>query len=275
MQAMSTLSYSNSYRSGLRTMLLGAGLGEVATDFGMRCLRRSGTKAMKARDRANWLQDAASTVLKRIGAEIVAEGDPPLNGLLVSNHLSYLDVLAYASLMPCAFVAKKDVRDWPVFGRFATMGGTIYVDRERHGAYGGAMALMEEALEAGMPVVLFPEGTSSDGQTVLRFRPALFEPALRTEVLVTAAAIGYASSTTKEATLAYQGEDIFGRHLVRTLGQRDLKMRVIFAATGRRYTDRKEAARTTHTEVELLRSVVTGRPASKEASGFYRLTQAG
>ncbi len=254
-------------------MLLGTALAEVAAEFGMRCLRRGG--AFTTRDRANWLQDAASTVLKRIGAEVTAEGDPPLDGLVVSNHLSYLDVLAYASLMPCCFVAKQEVRDWPVFGRFATMGGTIYVDRERHGANGGAIALMEEALGAGLPVVLFPEGTSSDGQSVLRFRSGFFEPAVRISALVTAAAIGYASSTADEAALAYHGEDVFGPHLVRTLGQRDLQARVIFAAAAKRYVDRKEAARTTQAEVELLRSVVAGRPASNEPSGFYRLTRAG
>ncbi len=270
---MSTLPYSDRFHSGLRTTLLGAGLAEVAAEFGMRLLRRGG--AFTTRDRANWLQDAASTVLRRMGAEVTAEGDPPLDGLLVSNHLSYLDVLAYASLMPCCFVAKQEVRDWPVFGRFATMGGTIYVNRERHGANGGATTLMEKALSAGVPVVLFPEGTSSDGRSVLRFRSGFFEPAVRTRALVTAAAIGYASSTADEASLAYHSEDVFGLHLVRTLGQRDLKARVIFATAGRRYADRKEAARTMQAEVELLRSVVGGRPATKEQSRFYRLTRAG
>lgn len=256
--------------------MLSAGLVEVAAEFGLRRLRLSGADALSARSRANWLQDAASTVLKRIGVEVVAEGDPPLDGLVVSNHLSYLDVLAYASLMPCAFVAKQEVRGWPVFGRFATMGGTIYVNRQQHGANGGPARLMEEALEANVPVALFPEGTSSDGQSVLRFRSGFFEPAVRTKALVTAAAIGYTSSTAEEAALAYHGEDVFAPHLVRTLGQRKVEARVIFAGRGRRYTDRKEAARVTQSEVELLRSAIAGhRPATENPSGFYRLTRAG
>lgn len=256
--------------------MLSAGLVEVAAEFAMRRLRLSGPDALSARGRANWLQDAASTVLKRIGVEVVAEGDPPLDGLVVSNHLSYLDVLAYASLMPCAFVAKQEVRSWPVFGRFATMAGTIYVNRQRHGANGGAVALMEEALETSVPVALFPEGTSSDGQSVLRFRSGFFEPAVRTKALVTAAAIGYASSTAEEAELAYHGEHVFAPHLVRTLGQQKVEARVIFAARGRRYADRKEAARVTRTEVELLRSAIARHhPAAQNSSGFYRLTRAG
>ncbi len=266
----------NRFRSSLGALMLSAGLVEVAAQFGMRRLRWSGADARSARARANWLQDAASTVLKRIGVKVVAEGDPPLDGLLVSNHLSYLDVLAYASLMPCAFVAKQEVRGWPVFGRFATMAGTIYVNRQRHGANGGAAALMEEALEASVPLVLFPESTSSDGQSVLRFRSGFFDPAVRTNALVTAAAIGYASSTAEEAALAYHGEHVFAPHLVRTLGQRQVKARVIFAARGRRYTDRKEAARVTQSEVDLLRSAIAAdHPANHNPSEFCRLTRAG
>ena len=254
--------------------MLGAGLVEVAASFGMRHLRRSGTKTLNVRERAIWLQDGAARVLKRIGAEVMAEGNPPRHGLVVSNHLSYLDVLAYASTMPCAFVAKREVREWPVFGAFATMAGTIYVDRERRAANDGAVRLIEEALAAGVPVVLFPEGTSSDGGRVLPFHSSFFEPAIRAGVPVTASAVGYASSTADETALAYHGDDVFGTHLVRTLGLRGLKARVAFAPA-KCYTDRKEAARATHAEVELLRGRVTGRPAIQPTADLLHLTHAG
>jgi 1-acyl-sn-glycerol-3-phosphate acyltransferase len=237
--------------------MLGVSLMEVAASFGMRSLRLGGARALTARERAGWLQEAASTVLERIGMRVVADGGLPvdgLGGLVVSNHLSYLDVLAYASIVPCVFVAKREVRRWPVFGAFATIAGTIYVDRERRGANGGAAALIEEALAAGLRVVLFPEGTSSDGSAVLRFHSGFFEPAIRTGAAVTAAAIGYASSTAEEARLAYHGDDVFGPHLVRTLGQSDLVARVAFAKA-RYYADRKEAARATQAEVERLRGI--------------------
>jgi lyso-ornithine lipid O-acyltransferase len=258
----------NPVRSGLKAGLLATALAEVATSFGAWRIR-TGLKAMPARDRANWLQDAASTVLKRIGVPVAAEGDPPLDGLVVSNHLSYLDVLAYASLMPCVFVAKQEVRGWPVFGAFATMAGTIFVDRNRHAANGGATAAMEEALASSVPVVLFPEGTSSDGQSVLPFRSGFFEPAIRSSAAVTAAALGYAGRTAEETAIAYFGDDIFGPHLLRTLGQAGVEARVIFSTKRSRYTDRKEAARATQAEVELLRRVVAGN------SNFTRLTRAG
>jgi lyso-ornithine lipid O-acyltransferase len=269
------LTFSGQIRSGLRTTMLGAGLVEFATSFGMQHLRLSGARALTARERANWLHDGACTVLKRIGMEVAVDGDPPLHGLVVSNHLSYLDVLAYASISPCLFVAKQEVRSWPVFGPLATMAGTIYVDRERPAANGGAAVLMEEALAGGVPVVLFPEGTSSDGRRTLHFHSRFFEPAVGANAMVTAAAIGYASSTAEEATIAYHSDDVFGPHLMRTLGQRHLEARVAFAETGRRYADRKQAARETQAEVELLRGLVAGHPATKPSMDPLRLTRTG
>jgi hypothetical protein len=98
---------------------------------------------------------------------------------------------------------------------------------------------------------------------------------MRGNALVTAGAIGYSSSTAEEAALAYHGKDVFGSHLVRTLGQGHLEARVAFAPAGARYTDRKEAARATQAEVELLRTVVAGRPAIKPRTDPFRLTRAG
>jgi lyso-ornithine lipid O-acyltransferase len=274
MQAMTTLSFFHPVRSGVRAGMLSISLMEVAASFCVRSLRLGGPRAMTPRERTFWLQDAASTVLRRIGVEVVAEGHAPLEGLVVSNHLSYLDVLAYASIAPCVFVAKREVRGWPVFGAFATMAGTIYVDRERHAANGGAARLMEEALAAGLRVVLFPEGTSSDGRTALRFHSGFFEPAIRADAMVTAAAIGYGSSTAEEATIAYHGDDVFGPHLMRTVGLSHLKARVAFG-TARRYADRKEAARTTQAEVERLRSVVARHSGTTAAMDLYQVTSAG
>lgn len=274
MQAMTALPSLNPIRSGVRAGMLGISLMEVATSFCIRSLQLGGPRAVTPRERAFWLQDAASTVLRRIGVEVVAEGHAPLEGLVVSNHLSYLDVLAYASIAPCVFVAKREVRGWPVFGAFATMAGTIYVDRERHAANVSAATRMEEALAAGLRVVLFPEGTSSNGRTALRFHSGFFEPAIRADAMVTAAAIGHASSTAEEATIAYHGDDVFGPHLMRTVGLRHLKARVAFA-TARHYTDRKEAARTTQAEVERLRGVAARHSATAAAIDLLQVTSAG
>ena len=277
MQAVNAQPYRSPCRAGLKSGLLASALGEASASFAMRRLRRYGP--LTAKERAGWLHDGSRILLRRIGVEVAATGDPPLDGLVVSNHLSYLDVLAYASLFPCLFVSKQEVRGWPVFGRLATMAGTIYVDRERSADNRQATSIMEQALRAQVPVILFPEGTSTDGSVLLPFRSPFFEPAVRSDAMVSAAAIGYASQTAREADLAYYGDAVFGPHLLRTLGQREVRVQVAFADAGRRYTDRKHAARTTQAEVEVLRAYLAGhavaRPEGCTPHGADHLTLAG
>jgi 1-acyl-sn-glycerol-3-phosphate acyltransferase len=274
MQAVSSARYRSTYLSGLRTSLFVASLADVAANFGMRRLRLKG-RPLSALDRAGWLHDAARTILRRVGTEVIAEGEPPSHVLIVSNHLSYMDVLVYASLLPCLFVSKREVQDWPVMGRLASMAGTIYVERERSADHRSAAGLLEQALAAQVPVVLFPEGTSTDGGTLLPFRSPFFEPAVRTHAEVTAAAIGYESSTAAESELAYCGDDTFGPHLLHTFGQVGVRAHVAFSSAGGRYVDRKEAARMTHAEVERLRASVAARFDTPDGSGSYGMRRVG
>jgi 1-acyl-sn-glycerol-3-phosphate acyltransferase len=243
--------------TALRAAGLAAVLAQVKADFHLRRRRRGST--LTACERAGWLHASCGVALRRIGVEVTAEGEPPRHGLLVSNHLSYLDVLVYASLFPCLFVAKQEVAGWLLFGQFATMAGTIYVNRERGAANRSATAAMEQALRDGLPVVLFPEGTSSDGSSVLPFRSPFFEPAMQAEALVSPAAIGYSSETAAESRLAYYGDDAFAPHLLRTLGQRQVRAHVAFGGA-RSYADRKRAASGTQAEVEAMRArLLAGR----------------
>ena len=100
----------------------------------------------------------------------------PLRGkpvLFVSNHVSWLDIVAIGSIQPVAFVAKSEVRKWPLVGITAEMQRTVFVDRQKRHQTGDAVAQMVDRLARGTPVVLFAEGTSSDGNRVLPFRSAL------------------------------------------------------------------------------------------------------
>ena len=142
------------------------------------------------RRRALWLQRWSRIVSRLIGLQLHHRGTPPSSGMIVSNHLSYLDILAYSALVPCVFVAKKEVASWPVLGLFARMSGTIFVDRTRRMKVASANQRIAEALQAGIVVVLFAEGTSSDGRTVLPFRSSLLEPATVSQCPVAPAAIG-------------------------------------------------------------------------------------
>jgi 1-acyl-sn-glycerol-3-phosphate acyltransferase len=111
--------------------------------------------------------------LLRIRVRIIGE---PVNDravLFVSNHVSWADILAIGSVIPIAFVAKSEVANWPLVGTTARLQRTVFVDRARRSQTGDAIAEMVKRLEGGTSVVLFAEGTSSDGNRVLPFRSAL------------------------------------------------------------------------------------------------------
>src|SRR6185437_15208856 len=93
--------------------------------------------------------------------------------LFVSNHLSWADILVIGALGPVAFVAKREVADWPLVGVAARLQRTVFVDRARRHQTGEAVGAIVGRLIGGTSVVLFAEGTSSDGNRVLPFRSAL------------------------------------------------------------------------------------------------------
>jgi 1-acyl-sn-glycerol-3-phosphate acyltransferase len=103
------------------------------------------------------------------------EGEPVRGRavLYVSNHVSWVDIVVIGSLSPVAFVAKSEVRKWPLIGITAAIQRTVFVDRARRHRTSDAIGEIVERLASGTSVVLFAEGTSSDGNRVLPFRSAL------------------------------------------------------------------------------------------------------
>jgi lyso-ornithine lipid O-acyltransferase len=93
--------------------------------------------------------------------------------LMVANHASYLDILALGGIARVSFVAKSEVAGWPLFGTFARLQRTVFVERERRSKTGESRDLMRDRLVEGDALVLFPEGTSNDGNRVLPFKSAL------------------------------------------------------------------------------------------------------
>lgn len=114
-------------------------------------------------------------LLRLIGVRVRVRGAPaegrPL--LVLANHASWLDIPVVGSLTPLFFVAKSEVGGWPVIGLLARFQRTVFVDRQRRHATGAVNREIAERLHQGDPVVLFAEGTSSDGNRVLPFRTAL------------------------------------------------------------------------------------------------------
>jgi 1-acyl-sn-glycerol-3-phosphate acyltransferase len=111
-----------------------------------------------------------------LGFDVKVKGmisnDRPL--LLVSNHVSWTDILVLGSLVELSFIAKDEVEDWPMFGTLAKLQQTVFIDRKTKQKAGEQSKEIAERLKAGDILVLFPEGTTSDGNRILPFKSSLF-----------------------------------------------------------------------------------------------------
>jgi 1-acyl-sn-glycerol-3-phosphate acyltransferase len=173
---------------------------------------------------------------------------------VVSNHLSYLDIVIISSVMPCFFVSKSEIRRWPYFGEAARTGGTIFIDRKSRASTVEVGVQIGERLKLPIPVLLFPEGTSTDGAQVLRFHSSLFEPAVAAGASIAAAAVRYGlEGRRQERDLCWFDDTAFLPHLWKTLGAEGFSAVVTFGEP-RQYPDRRTAADATHDEVVGMRA---------------------
>jgi lyso-ornithine lipid O-acyltransferase len=235
----------------LRLLLLAFTLLEISARFALLRLRRGSRMAL--RDRAEWLHRSCRLVLHRAGIRTDCRGPRPSRGLICANHLSYLDIVVCAAATPCVFVSKREVKSWPAFGFFAQFGGTIFLDRESRASADAAAVEMAEAMDNSVPVLLFPEGTSTDGAAVLRFHPTLLEPAIQRELQIVPAAIAYRVRGGEERDVCYYDDISFVRHLLRTLGRTGIAAEVEFYPESLTYAERKAAALDLHDKVEAMR----------------------
>ena len=205
--------------------------------------------------RAAWLSRSSRRHLKIFGYSSTVSGGIPASGLLISNHLSYLDILAISATTPAVFVSKADVRRWPLFGWFAAIAGTVFVERERRTHVGEVNREIEVALAAGALVVVFPEGTSSDGRAVLPFRTSLLEPAARGGHDISVGWIHYdLEDGNAGAEVCYWGDHAFVPHLVNLMGKRRVRATLRFGQFQRATGDRKELAKQLHAAVVALQA---------------------
>lgn len=179
------------------------------------------------------------------GLKPQVSGEIPSRGLLISNHLSYLDIPVLSATTPAIFVSKREVKFWPVFGQFAQMAGTLFVDRKRRLRVGEMNSEIQDALDAGALVALFPEGTSSNGETVLPFKSALLEPAVNQRHHIFVVCIQYALDDGGDAgkEICYWGDDTFFPHMLNLLSKRGVQATVRFEPFRMETGDRKELAR--------------------------------
>jgi 1-acyl-sn-glycerol-3-phosphate acyltransferase len=185
---------------------------------------------------AQWLHRFCERTLRSMGIPVLYRGACPSRGVVISNHRGYLDIVVFAALHPCVFVAKSEIRNWPILGWMTTMAGTVYVDRGRGGSANRAAGGMQAAEDAGIPVVFFPEGTTSNGASLLKFHSGLLVKSLEAAQPITAAYLRYrltqanGPGVTAEDDVSYWGDTPLLLHIFRLLGLRGIEVEARFAA---------------------------------------------
>lgn len=197
-----------------------------------------------------------------MGVRIQTSGTPYAQGtLFVANHISWLDIFCIAAVCPTHFLAKQDVEAWPLFGWLCRRAGTAFIQR---GSTNGASDATEQLiwrLRQGERVLVFPEGTSTIGESVRRFYPRLFQAALLARCPVQVIALRYPVQSGINQTVPFIGDDELLPHLWRLLGEpvttAVLRFGIVRVPP---YPSRDLLARQTHAEVSDLLEMNTTEP---------------
>lgn len=172
--------------------------------------RRSGLIRIWAR----WTLRAAGIRVKSTGKPLISEG------LVLPNHVSWLDILVIDSVAPCSFIAKAEIRSWPLVGLLCDRAGTLFIERGRRHAVHQVLQTATEQLRAGGRVAVFAEGTTSDGTMVLPFHANLVEAAVRAGCRVQPLALRYEdASGQRSKAVDFVGTTTFAQSLWRVLAE--------------------------------------------------------
>jgi 1-acyl-sn-glycerol-3-phosphate acyltransferase len=241
----------NFFRRTLRVGLIGVLFASAALDFFRLCLLRKNRELIP---RCLWLQKWSRFFLWIIDCRVTWQGTIPARGIMVSNHLSYLDILVYAAISPMVFVSKSEVRSWPIMGWFTRCAGTIYIRRDSKADVLPIAAEMSSVVGAGVVVTVFPEGTSTGADRVLPFRSSLLAPAEQQGWPATPAWINYSLEDGSVADeVCYWRDMTIVPHLLNLLSKKKVDALVVFGSAPAEKLDRKALALELHARVCQLR----------------------
>ena len=169
---------------------------------------------------ARYVEVWARGMLAIIGIEVRVKGHPASGPVLMAaNHISWLDILVMHAACHCRFVAKSEIRGWPLVGVLTTGGGSLYIER---GSNRDAMRLVHQmaaALKQGQVLAVFPEGGTGDGVTLLPFHANLLQAAISAGAPIQPIALQFLDAQTQQTSLApcYRDTDTLVSSLWRTL----------------------------------------------------------
>ena len=173
--------------------------------------------------------------------------------LIVSNHISWLDIVVIGTTQPCVFIAKNSVTRWPVIGLLAQISGTIFLDRQNRKDLSKVMRNGKAAIDAGISLVFFPEATTTNGKQLKPFHPSIYQTAIDTNCATQAIAISYPVNNNKNkiSPAPYIDKDNFISHLIRTLSAPgvDVCLQYCTPIPTTYNHDRKNLALSTHNQI--------------------------
>lgn len=152
--------------------------------------------------------------------------------VVISNHVGYVDGIVLGSLFPIIFVSKKEVKSWPVIGQWTTLCGNIFIDRHRKGKVTSLIDEMRKKLNQEANILLFPEGTSTNGERMLPFQTAPLAAPLRNRSTIVPVTLAYKCVDEQPVTVAnrdflyWYGDMDFVSHFWKLFGLRSIEVLV-------------------------------------------------
>jgi len=182
-------------------------------------------KAKHLRDqiKIRWLRSFSRTLNLKVTKRGHVAGRP---AFIVSNHISWLDIIVLGQFAPGCFAAKSDIAGWPLIGYLSRQAGTVFIRRGDKKQILQTTELMAGQLRQNGNILVFPEGTTTNGSEVLDFHASLFQPALLTQAVIQPAAIRYLHAAKESAP--FIGDDEFLAHLFRMLALETIEVRLDF-----------------------------------------------
>jgi 1-acyl-sn-glycerol-3-phosphate acyltransferase len=209
-------------------------------------------------------------VCRILGLRVAVQGVPSANTRLwVANHISWLDIIAVGAQQPVLFIAKAEVADWPVLGYLARRIGVLFVQRGDAAQTARVAERMAWLLRQGRQVLLFPEGTTTNGERVLRFHGKLLQPAQWAQAPAQAIALEYQGEA--RAVAPFIGEDEFLPHLLRILTLDEIPLRIHYCPPPVSGLSRDGLARQLREQV--LEALFCNGHENKPAQGFSKVSR--
>jgi 1-acyl-sn-glycerol-3-phosphate acyltransferase len=185
---------------------------------------RLGLRTRRLPDLVRWWH---GRLCRALGIRIETIGDLAPNALLVANHVSWLDISVIGAQGRIGFVSKAEVREWPLIGWMAGIAGTLFMTRGANQT-GEVIHRVDERLRTGVAMVVFPEGTTTDGARLLRFHPRLLAAGQGAGIRVQPVAVRFGTNGAPDPIAPFVGDDALLPHLARLVRHTGLRVRLHF-----------------------------------------------